>query len=295
MPRVLINSEATSFGTASSILLGMAYQYEVRDFPGPLSVKTVARGRARWKTEDGEFWVDERSFLVLNDQEPYSITVDSTEKVETCCLFFQTGLLEAVFRALTSAPDRLLDEPVQAHSLLHFVPQLQWSDERIFPRMKEIGGRIRSGAATQGWLEEQVLLAARDVVALDEGTRRQIAGVPASRQPTREEIYKRLCRARDYIYTYRDQPMHLEDVSRAACLSPYHLHRLFKQTFHETPHEFLTRIRLEQARDLLVSSELPVTQICLGAGFESLGSFSTLFRRIFGLSPREFRRRSSGS
>ena len=59
----------------------------------------------------------------------------------------------------------------------------------------------------------------------------------------------------------------------------------------ETPHEFLTRMRLERAKDLLTISSRPVTEICFDVGFTSLGSFSTLFRRQVGLSPAAFRRR----
>ena len=59
----------------------------------------------------------------------------------------------------------------------------------------------------------------------------------------------------------------------------------------ETPHDFLTRVRIERAKDLLTISTRPVTEICFDVGFTSLGSFSTLFRREVSLSPAAFRRR----
>jgi hypothetical protein len=75
-----------------------------------------------------------------------------------------------------------------------------------------------------------------------------------------------------------------------ARLSPWHLLRAFRQTFGETPHNFLTRLRLERAQQLLTVTSRPVTEICFDVGFTSLGSFSSLFRRKVGLSPAEFRR-----
>jgi len=60
--------------------------------------------------EDGEFWVDETSLLVVNERQPYSIAVDSPSRVETCCLFFERGSVESTNRALTDAPERLLDD-----------------------------------------------------------------------------------------------------------------------------------------------------------------------------------------
>src|SRR5262249_27858422 len=84
----------------------------------------------------------------------------------------------------------------------------------------------------------------------------------------------------------------LADAAAEAYLSPFHFLRLFRQAFGETPHEFLTRVRLERAQLLLSTSRRPVTEVCLDVGFSSLGSFSTLFSRRVGVSPSVFRRRA---
>jgi AraC-like DNA-binding protein len=293
MSAVLLNPDASALGTAPALLRGTGFQYDVRDFPGPLSVKTVTRGRARWKTEDGEFWVDETSLLVVNERQPYSITVDSPSKVETCCLFFERGSVESVHRALTEAPEYLVDDPFRPPAPLHFRVRLQFADERLRPRLKAVAEAVRCGAAGSTWLEDQVLLAARDLLAIEERSTREVARVPAARPATREEIFRRVCRAREFLYASQDRAVRLEEASRAACLSPFHLHRAFRQAFGETPHDFLTRVRLERARRLLVDTQCSVTDICLSCGFESPGSFSSLFRRKFGQSPREFKRASA--
>jgi AraC-like DNA-binding protein len=64
---------------------------------------------------------------------------------------------------------------------------------------------------------------------------------------------------------------------------------LFREVFGETPNQYLQRRRLANARELLGSTERTVTEICLEVGFESMTSFSSLFRRVYGCSPREFR------
>jgi AraC-like DNA-binding protein len=83
----------------------------------------------------------------------------------------------------------------------------------------------------------------------------------------------------------------LDAVARKAHLSKFHFLRLFRERFHETPIRYLRRRRLEAAQRLLARTELPVTHICLRVGFESLGSFSSLFRESVGVSPSSFRRR----
>ena len=85
-------------------------------------------------------------------------------------------------------------------------------------------------------------------------------------------------------------PVSLPDVAAHAKLSPYHFLRVYKQAYGETPHEFLTRLRIERAKTLLARGSHNVTEACFEVGFSSLGSFSALFARHVGLSPSEYRR-----
>jgi AraC-like DNA-binding protein len=66
---------------------------------------------------------------------------------------------------------------------------------------------------------------------------------------------------------------------------------LFRVAFGETPAAYLSRRRIERAKDLLRSANLTVTEVCLLVGFSSLGSFSSRFRQLVGCSPSEYRRR----
>jgi transcriptional regulator GlxA family with amidase domain len=107
--------------------------------------------------------------------------------------------------------------------------------------------------------------------------------------PTPRTLLK-LCRVRDLMRDCLDQPLTLEDLSLEVDLSAWHFLREFRTAFGETPHDFLTRLRVERAKELLTISSRPVTEICFDVGFSSLGSFSTLFRREVGMSPAQFRR-----
>ena len=104
----------------------------------------------------------------------------------------------------------------------------------------------------------------------------------------------RLCRARDLIRDCFDEPISLDDCAMEAGLSPWHLLRSFRAAFGETPKEYLTRLRLNQARHLLTVSSRSVTEVCLDVGFNSLGTFSLLFKRHTGRSPKEFRKQVRG-
>jgi AraC-like DNA-binding protein len=101
--------------------------------------------------------------------------------------------------------------------------------------------------------------------------------------------FARLCRARDYLDAHYASPVFLADAASQACLSPFYFNRLFTQAFHETPHEFITRRRIEQAKKLLLAGNHSVTEVCLDVGYQSLGSFITRFHSLTGLSPAAFR------
>lgn len=86
------------------------------------------------------------------------------------------------------------------------------------------------------------------------------------------------------------RPVGLHEVAARAHLSPYHFSRLHRRAFDETPHAFLTRLRIERAKTLLARGSHNVTEACFEVGFSSLGSFSALFSRRVGLSPSLYRR-----
>jgi AraC-like DNA-binding protein len=103
---------------------------------------------------------------------------------------------------------------------------------------------------------------------------------------------KSLLRARELIDTQYAQPLDLDELARTANFSRYHFLRAFRAEFHATPHEYLTRKRIERSKELLAEDQLTVTEICFEVGFESLGSFSTLFHKIVGWSPSIYRARA---
>jgi hypothetical protein len=102
---------------------------------------------------------------------------------------------------------------------LHFRVRLNFGDEKLLPRLKAVAEAVRCGAADSSWLENHVLLAARDLLAIEERTEREIARVPATRPATREGIFERVCRAREFLYASQDRRVCLDEASRAACLA----------------------------------------------------------------------------
>ncbi|MBI1761799.1 MAG: helix-turn-helix transcriptional regulator [Acidobacteria bacterium] len=106
-----------------------------------------------------------------------------------------------------------------------------------------------------------------------------------------QDTWQRLCRARRLMDQHYQQPLNLDRLAHQACFSRFHFLRLFQQYFGKTPHQYLTEKRIQRAKELLDASRLPVTEVCFEVGFASLGSFSTLFRKVAGVSPAHYRAR----
>jgi AraC-like DNA-binding protein len=104
------------------------------------------------------------------------------------------------------------------------------------------------------------------------------------------QTYRSLADARDFMRHAYGRQITLPEISAQANLSPYHFLRVHKLAYGETPHEFLTRLRIERTKTLLARGSHNVTEACFEVGFSSLGSFSMLFSRQVGISPSEYRR-----
>ena len=109
---------------------------------------------------------------------------------------------------------------------------------------------------------------------------------------TAPETLERLDRARKFIDSCYDLPLDLDEISSHACFSRYHFLRLFRQAFNKTPHQYLVERRIERAKELLSANDLRVTDVCFEVGFQSLGSFSSLFHKSVGHPPITFREKS---
>src|ERR1700730_8581079 len=103
------------------------------------------------------------------------------------------------------------------------------------------------------------------------------------------DVYKKIIAAKLYIDGNFHESINLDGISGKALISPFHFHRLFTRIYHKTPHRYLTEKRINLARESLCGDDLTVTEICRRVGFESMVSFSVLFKKEMGCPPRNFR------
>jgi len=257
-----------------------------------LSIKSFYHGQAFYNVGTGCHAVNDDSYLVLNHGQPYSITIDAPQPLESFCIFFADGLAEEVYRGLVAKSTNLLDEPEMPRvEPVHFFERTYPHDEVLTPALLHLRAALPHRKDDRGWLMEKLHLILQRLLQVHQKTCKEVEALPSLRPATREELYRRLHRTKDYAAALFDRPLTLEEMAQVACLSPNHFLRTFKQAFAQTPHQFVIQLRLEHAKRLLAQTSRSVTEICATVGFESLGSFSWLFARRVGMSPEVYRRR----
>lgn len=100
-------------------------------------------------------------------------------------------------------------------------------------------------------------------------------------------LYRRLVQAKLFIDARYAENIDLDNIADEVYSSKFHFIRQFKSIYRKTPHQYLIAVRLEKARELLKSGML-VSDVCYAVGFESPGSFSTLFKRMEGITPSAY-------
>ncbi len=108
---------------------------------------------------------------------------------------------------------------------------------------------------------------------------------------TYEEHLKSIMRALVYIEENLDEPLSLSVISKHCFISSFHFHRIFKALVGENVGEYIKRLRLEQAMGKLCYTEEKIIDISLDVGYETPSSFTKIFTKLIGMSPKKYRKK----
>ena len=101
-------------------------------------------------------------------------------------------------------------------------------------------------------------------------------------------LYRQVVQAKLFIDSNFANPIDLDTIADNASFSKFHFIRLFKKIYNQTPHQYLISVRIEKAK-LLLQTEVEITHVCFSVGFDSISSFTGLFKRITSTTPSFYR------
>jgi AraC-type DNA-binding domain-containing proteins len=103
----------------------------------------------------------------------------------------------------------------------------------------------------------------------------------------KQYLYRQIVRGKLYIDENFASDIDLTRIADEACFSKFHFARLFKKIYDKTPHQYLTYVRVEKAKEHL-AEDRTVAAACYAVGFDSISSFTGLFKRCTGLTPAAY-------
>jgi len=134
-----------------------------------------------------------------------------------------------------------------------------------------------------------------------QGLAPQIAQHLRDHYPVRERERKRdglgptrLWQALAMIETRFAQPLAVEDIAAEVKLSPFHFARMFRRSTGDSPHAYITRRRIDQAKVFLATTDKPIGQIARDVGYRTQAHFTHVFHDVEGVTPRQFRMQRQG-
>src|SRR5882762_2575062 len=99
-------------------------------------------------------------------------------------------------------------------------------------------------------------------------------------------LYRRIVQAKLFIDKHFREKINIDEIAEEASFSRFHFIRLFRQAYGNTPHQYMMSMRMLEAEKLMANSALKIQDICFGIGFESVGTFTTQFTRLYGKTPK---------
>ncbi|AUD01915.1 helix-turn-helix domain-containing protein [Spirosoma pollinicola] len=106
----------------------------------------------------------------------------------------------------------------------------------------------------------------------------------------KEQLTRQIIKSKQFIDSNFAESIDLDRIAEVAFYSKFHFIRCFKSLYGRTPNQYLTTVRIEKAKQLLQTDD-SVTGVCYAVGFDSVTSFSALFKKSTGMTPSGYRSR----
>ena len=262
--------------------------YECPEYPSGMGLLITGEGNCDFYVNGIRNRVNQHKVLFVNRSSQLAIRISEKEAAPTL-LFFNSRLPDLIQQSLLHEDDEL---SVEADTLpfdfsflerMHHDPDLHQTISSLIA----LGNNCSSFASLKADIIIRNLF--EDLLKENQDAFRLSKNIHAMKAATRLEIFKRVSQARDWMEENFHLNITLEEIASVAAMNSQHFLRMFRQIYHITPHQWLIELRLKKAKLLMGTTEQTVTEICHAIGFESIFSFSVLFKKRFGMAPSHIR------
>ena len=228
------------------------------------------------------------TFFIINPYQTFEYEINSSKPVETLNIHFNYKFLQESLYFLLNDDQTLLDLPVRdLDKSVDFINQLHYRDFRFnqFIRKELFNSKENT---------ENTLINILDcLLKAEDKTHARIRQIKSVKTSVKKELFKKVCVAKDYIFSNFDRRFTIDDLSREIGLSKFHFLRTFKSVYGFSAYQYLKHVRLEQAKVYLKTTCMPTNEISSRIGFEEVNSFYNAFKDFFKVTPTEYRKNSN--
>lgn len=236
-----------------------------------LALKYVCRGQENYRIRDQKLAVRGGQFIILPHHEDYQTYTKPTVGInQGICIDLNPGQFYRYFEAFEELD--LLYGVVFSCGEFTELPRAiaSLSDAPTLSAMQRLYEHLGQFSQEMSRIKEAISPAVKKTI-------------------TQKELLSKLFKTRNLIHLHYKGSLKLEQLGREAGISPFHLNRLFKRCFGQTPHELQYELRMKNAHHLL-HHEISLSQIALDLGYNDLAAFSRQFKKYYQESPSEFRK-----
>ena len=260
------------------------------------SIRFGLNGTQEYQIKDRVLQVNQQQFLVMNAGTEYNVKAQNGEDTTMLAFCFNEDFVSDFVSSHSSSDEDLIDRN-GIYDLIETSPEFPLHtllvDEEVKPVIRDIihAKLYLSADEVDNYSIFNRIL---EMVFADCSAQlHNLENQKIVKQSTKVELYKRLSIARDYIQAHYCEEINLNELSRVACLSPYHFHRAFKRNFGITPKKYVTALRIERAKWLLKNRDSNVQSVCNEIGFKDVSSFTRLFSSYTKATPSAYRNQLS--
>lgn len=274
-------------GQSNVIINCAAREIYYADHWTPLSLKCAFGGKEFYRSGNAIQCSSDESFLIYNEGKEYTSFIHSDHDVESFTINFSEQFVSNMFSLMQLPPEKNLDVVPGGlpKKSIYFFERSHSYTSILRSQIAMIRSLATEFQPNQEAINECLAALFETLLAFQSEIHSEVSQLGAVKKSTREELYKRLYMARDLMDSSYQSNITLDTLAEVALINPFYLLRLFKSFYKITPHQYLRRRRIEEARKLLMKGQYTVSQVCNLVGFSDISSFSKLFKQETGVSP----------
>lgn len=255
------------------------------NYTTPFTLKLCLAGEMRYQIGHQHNTVQPGGFFILNKGTELQCR-PAMEGTKALHVFFTDELMTDVVRLYRSKENTLLDDPVVTPGPVHFFQHIYRSPQPLSQQLRAIVPFISTVRHSEDNVLPDIFYhLAETMMTLQSDVSKQMNKMKARNPATREELYRRVLKGREFMNSSWNMRLTLEEIARHSCLSPYHFHRSFTAAFGISPMKWLRQVKVDRAKSMLSAGAMSVTQVALQCGFNDVFSFSKTFKRELGVNP----------